>query len=82
MNWPTNEPGDSGKADADQPDPERRARMLEDIFILFCVLALWPVILGLQHVLYEVLLYAALVGLVLVFVRRARRFSRARREVD
>ncbi|MBT6147669.1 MAG: hypothetical protein HOH74_19685 [Gemmatimonadetes bacterium] len=76
MNWPEDNSNDN------TPDPGRRGRLLEDIFILLCVLSLWPVILGWQHFLYEVLLYGALGGLVFVLVRRARRFSEARREVD
>lgn len=82
MNWPTNDPAATPNGDADKPDPERRTRLFEDLFILLCVLALWPVILGLHHILYELLLYAALGGLVFVLVRRVRRFSRARRDID
>ncbi|MBT4098965.1 MAG: hypothetical protein HOM68_29830 [Gemmatimonadetes bacterium] len=64
------------------PEPENKGRRLEDIFILVCVLALWPVVLGLDHILYEVALYGALIGLVVIFVRRVRRFHAARREVE
>lgn len=73
--WPT---ADDGQA----PDEGRRGRFIEDIFILLCVLSLWPVILGWQHIAYEVLLYGALIGLVVILIRRARRFSQARREVE
>ncbi|SVC11515.1 uncharacterized protein METZ01_LOCUS264369, partial [marine metagenome] len=44
-------------------EPENRGRRLEDVFILLCVITLWPVILGWDHPLYEVLLYGALIGL-------------------
>ena len=63
-------------------DPTKQGRMLEDIFILLCILSLWPVILGWQGVLYQVILYAALVGLIFILVRRVRRFTDARRELD
>ncbi|MDA0334660.1 MAG: hypothetical protein O2782_05810 [bacterium] len=78
MNWPETTEDDKDSP----PDPGRRGRLLEDIFILLCVLSLWPVILGWNHFLYQALLYAALGGLVFVLVRRARRFSQARREAD
>ena len=71
MNWPETTEDDKDSP----PDPGRRGRLLEDIFILLCVLSLWPVILGWNHFLYQALLYA-------VLVRRARRFSQARREAD
>lgn len=75
MSWPTSteEPETQG------PDAGRRGRRFEDIFILLCVLSLWPSILGLDHILYELLLYGALAGLIFVFVRRVRRFSQARK---
>ena len=73
MSWPDADDGQT-------PDPGRRGRLVEDIFILLCVLSLWPVILGWQHPIYEVGLYVALAGLVAILVRRARRFSQARQE--
>ena len=78
MNWPQTTDDDTDSP----PEDGRRARRVEDIFILLCVLSLWPVILGLKHFLYEALLYAALAGLIVVLVRRARRFSQARQKVD
>jgi hypothetical protein len=95
MNWPTStqepesteepestqEPANGSGAD-NGPDNGRRGRLFEDVFILFCVLSLWPVILGWDHILYQLLLYGALAGLVFVFVRRARRFSQARKSID
>ena len=69
-------------SDPQKPDPGRRARLAEDIFILLCILSLWPVILGWNHPAFEVLLYAALAGLVFILVRRVRRFTQARREAD
>ena len=59
-------------------EPENKGRRLEDIFILLCVLTLWPVVLGLDHVLYEITLYGALIGLVVVLVRRVRRLISVR----
>ena len=55
---------------------------MEDVFILLCVLSLWPVLLGWDHILYRVLMYATLAGLVFILVRRVRRFSKARRDSD
>ena len=69
-------------SDPQKPDPGRRARLAEDIFILLCILSLWPVILGWNHPAFEALLYAALAGLVFILVRRVRRFTQARREAD
>ena len=63
-------------------EPENKGRRLEDIFILLCVLTLWPVVLGLQHPLYQAALYGALAGLIFILVRRVKRFQDARREVE
>ena len=49
-------------ADPTPEDPTKRGRLIEDTFILLCILSLWPVILGWQGVVYQVILYAALVG--------------------
>ncbi len=69
-------------SDPQKPDPGRRARLAEDIFILLCILSLWPVIFGWRHPAFEALLYAALAGLVVILIRRVRRFTQARREAD
>ena len=75
--------------DSTPPPPEderarrsRRTRLLEDIFILLCILTLWPVVLGWQDAIYQYVLYAALAGLVFIFVRRINRFRAAERELD
>ena len=60
----------------------RRTRLLEDLFILLCILTLWPVVLGWQDAIYQYVLYAALAGLVFIFVRRINRFRAAERELD
>ena len=59
----------------------KSVRLIEDAFILLCILTLWPVILGWTGTLYEVLLYVALAGLIFIFVRRVRRFRKAREEL-
>ena len=69
------------------PPPEsqprqKRVRLAEDIFILVCILSLWPAILGLEGAVYQAVLYVALTGLVAVFVRRVRRLTRARGHAD
>jgi uncharacterized integral membrane protein len=56
--------------------------LLEDIFILVCIVSLWPVVLGWQGPLYQAILYIALAGLVFIFYRRMSRFREARREVE
>ena len=66
-----------------QTPEEKRAkvaRLIEDAFILLCILTLWPVILGWNHLIYEILLYVALTGLVAIFYRRIKRFRQARDE--
>ncbi|HCL29458.1 MAG TPA: hypothetical protein DIC52_13600 [Candidatus Latescibacteria bacterium] len=79
MSWPpTTEEEDQN----DAPVPGRRVRVMEDVFILLCVLSLWPVLLGWDHILYRVLMYTTLAGLVFILVRRVRRFSQARRDSD
>lgn len=57
-------------------------RLVEDAFILLCILTLWPVILGWTGTLYEVLLYVALAGLLFIFVRRVGRFRASRVELE
>jgi len=66
----------------EQDSPGRRGHLLEDVFILLCILSLWPVILGWKEPIYQVVLYGALAGLVVILVRRVRRFSAARRELE
>ena len=56
--------------------------LLEDIFIILCILSLWPVILGWQEPIYEFILYTALVGLVVIMFRRIKRFRQARDEME
>ena len=75
--------------ESESPPPEderarrsRRTRLLEDLFILLCILTLWPVVLGWQEAIYQYVLYAALAGLVFIFVRRINRFRAAERELD
>ena len=63
-------------------DGDKRARRIEDIFIILCILSLWPVILGWQQPVYEAVLYLALVGLVVILVRRIRRFRDASHSLE
>ena len=64
------------------PEPEepreKRHKLIEDIFILLCIVSLWPVVLGWTEPIYQYLLYVALAGLIFIFVRRIRRFHDAR----
>ena len=57
---------------------EKRHKLIEDLFILLCIVSLWPVVLGWTESIYQYLLYAALAGLIFIFVRRMRRFHAAR----
>ena len=66
---PTPEPEDNG---------QKKSKLIEDIFILLCIISLWPVVLGWTEAVYQYLLYIALAGLVWIFVRRIRRFHEAR----
>ena len=60
----------------------KRARLFEDGFVLLCILSLWPLILGWEEAIYEYILYAALAGLVAIFVRRINRFRAAERQLE
>lgn len=64
------------------PDPQKKVRLCEDIFIVLCILSLWPVILGWDEPVYEFALYVALAGLLVIFFRRIKRFQKAKREID
>lgn len=74
----------------DTPDPNgsseategRHARMAEDVFVILCILSLWPAIFHWRSPFWEYVLYAALAGLVVIFVRRVRRFRQARDELN
>ena len=62
--------------------PRERSRFtmaLEDLFILLSIFALWPGILGWQGWVWEALKYMAVVGLIWIFMRRAKRY-RTRKE--
>lgn len=48
----------------------------EDLFILLSVLALWPGILGWEGLGWQILKYAAVVGLVWILIRRVNRYRR------
>ena len=67
---------------SEERDPGKRSRLFEDIFIFVSILALWPVVLGLEGWIYELGLYTALAGLVYIFFRRMRRFRAAQRDIE
>jgi hypothetical protein len=57
--------------------PKKRFEMaIEDAFILLSVFALWPGILGWEGLIWQLLMYAAVVGLVWILVRRVNRYKR------
>ena len=63
-------------------DPQKKVRLAEDIFIILCILSLWPVILGWDEPVYEFALYVVLAGLLVIFFRRVKRFRQAKRELE
>ena len=63
--------------------PSRRIwKALEDVFIVLSVLVLWPGILGWEGLAWEVLKYAAVVGLIWILIRRVNRYRRRPEEED
>ena len=60
----------------------KRSNLLEDIFIILCILSIWPVVLGWKDPLYQFILYLTLAGLVTILVRRVNRFRRARKDLE
>lgn len=59
-----------------EPQGERRIWIvLEDIFIVASVFSLWPMILGWQGIVWEYTKYVAAIGLVIIFLRRMRRYQ-------
>lgn len=67
---------------SEEHDPGKKSRLIEDVFILVSIFALWPVVLGWEGFIYELVLYTALAGLVYIFYRRIQRFRAARDEID
>lgn len=63
------------------PNGQKKIRLFEDIFILLCILSLWPVILGWDEPVYQFALCVALAGLIAIFFRRLKRFRQARRDL-
>ena len=61
-----------------EADGEKRPHLFEDIFIILCILSLWPTILHWRHPFFEYLLYVALTGLIVIFFRRLKSFRQAR----
>lgn len=65
---------------SDYPPPENKTRWAngewwEWLAIFFAIAALWPVILRWDGIVWDLALFAALVLMVVVFVRRARRMK-------
>tara|TARA_S200000501_G_scaffold238262_1_gene223301 strand:- start:38 stop:259 length:222 start_codon:yes stop_codon:yes gene_type:complete len=61
---------------------DSKIRRIEDIFVIISIFSLWPVILGWDGILYQTILYCALIGLIIIFVRRVRRFKKARSDLE
>ena len=79
---PGTPPPPESEPESEPESRQKRIRLAEDIFILVCIFSLWPVVLGWKGAVYQAILYAALIGLVAVFVRRVRRLTRARENTD
>ena len=62
---------------SDDSSNDKKKRRIEDIFIIICIFSLWPVILGWREPIYEFLLYVAVIGLIIVFIRRIKRLRQA-----
>lgn len=60
---------------------EKRIRRLEDVYIILSIFTIWPVILRWRHPFFEFAMYVALVGLVVIFFRRIKRFSQSREDL-
>ncbi len=57
-------------------DKSRRSRILaEDIFVILCIAALWPRILGWEGVHFAIIMYVAVIGLIVILYRRIRRIG-------
>jgi len=68
--------------DRDGDKSDKRSKLAEDLFIILCIVTLWPTILNWRNPFWEYLLYVALVGLVVIFFRRLKRFRQASEELD
>ena len=58
-----------------EQEPRRIWLVLEDVFIVVSVLALWPRILHWEGAIWEWLQYIAVAGLIWIFIRRLRRYQ-------
>ena len=54
--------------------------ILEDVFIVLSIFALWPGILGWDGAVWNLLQYAAVIGLVWIMVRRVGRYNQRSKE--
>jgi hypothetical protein len=61
-------------------NPRKRVRLLEDAFIILCILTLWPTVLKWRHPAFQYLMYVALAGLLVILFRRIRRLTGDRDE--
>ena len=66
---------------SEEPSEARKPRHFgEDFFILLSIFSIWPAVLDWSHPVFEVVMYAALAGLVWILYRRIKRFNQARQE--
>lgn len=49
--------------------------LLEDVFIIASIAALWPSILGWEGWVWEAVKYGAVIGLIWIFIRRMKRYQ-------
>lgn len=53
-----------------------RSTIWETVAILFAIVAMWPLVLRREGPVFQVLLYLALLVMIVVFVRRWKKFHR------
>ncbi len=65
----------------EEGESSRIGMILEDVFIVLSIFVLWPGILGWEGLVWSLLKYAAVAGLVWILIRRVNRYK-ARSEKD
>jgi hypothetical protein len=56
-------------------EPRRIWTVLEEVFIVLSIFAIWPGILGWEGWVWEAVKYVAVIGLIWIFVRRMKRYK-------
>ena len=56
-------------------EPRRIWTVLEEVFIVLSIFAIWPGILGWEGWVWEAVKYVAVIGLIWIFVRRMKLYK-------